>query len=299
MRISHRVVAGLALGIALGFGTLAAIGLAPRLGSQSAPEEVAQAYFMNTYTRNYSDAWDRLSSTDQLVRTRTEFLELNPIPSTAQAVMLDQLAQWGAFETLAIVSNDPSRAVVSAHIRFPDLAQPEIEELLVAGAELSIEESNLMQQLHQLNEANQLQYTDEVVSYDLVSEGNRWRIEQKWGHTISVQLQAALSDDLPWQFYAMQSDITAMPGEVVTASYIARNNSADSVTAKAIHEVDPLEAARYFETIECFCFTEQTLASGEEREMVLRFTIDPLIPRDVADLVNRYTFYSLESFPSD
>ena len=97
----------------------------------------------------------------------------------------------------------------------------------------------------------------------------------------------------------MQTQLTAVPGELVRATYVARNNSDETITANAIHEVGPPSAVPYFQTIECFCFTEQTLEPGEEREMTLVFRIDFAAPRELENIGNRYTFYSLDEFPSE
>jgi cytochrome c oxidase assembly protein subunit 11 len=80
---------------------------------------------------------------------------------------------------------------------------------------------------------------------------------------------------------------------------VAINTSSESITAKAIHEVGPAEASGYFQTIQCFCFTEQTLEPGEQREMQLLFRIDFTLPPGIELFRNRYTFYALEDFPAD
>ena len=52
----------------------------------------------------------------------------------------------------------------------------------------------------------------------------------------------------------------------------------------------------YFQKINCFCFSAQTLKAGEEREMTVVFYIDPALAKDAdgADLNTitlSYTFY--------
>jgi cytochrome c oxidase assembly protein subunit 11 len=88
-----------------------------------------------------------------------------------------------------------------------------------------------------------------------------------------------------------------MPGETVQTAYFVRNNSDQAVTGKAVHEILPLEYRSYFQTIQCFCFTEQTLQPGEAREMPLIFRIDFTVPQGVREFSNGYTFYTLDSFP--
>lgn len=297
--MTHRAVGGLVMGAALGFAAIAALYLFPRVGTRATPEEISQAFYLDTYTHDFSSAWDRVSSADQAARSKLEYLASNPLPSKLQAALLDQLAEWGDFETVAVASTDPPRAVVSAHIRFPHSGQREVEELLAEAADPEADRAALLQQLAKLREADQLQFLEGDVSFDLVSEGNRWRIAQHWGQSVTVHLASAVSPDLPWDFYPIVEEISALPGELVSANYYARNYSGEAITAKAIHEVGPPDAAIYFQTIQCFCFTEQTLEPGEEREMVLLFRIDFTAARELTDLENLYTFYSLDSFPSE
>ncbi len=293
-----RALGGVVLGAAVGFVSIAALFLVLRAGPRADPEAVSQDFFLSTYIHDFSSAWDQVSSADQASRSKEEYLANNPPPGEAQAVLFNQLAEWGNFEVIAISSSDPSRAVVSVHIRFPHTGQKEIEELVAAAANPEADHAALLDQLTQMMQPDQLQFAEGDISFDLVLEGNRWRVARHWGQSVTIHLASAVSPDLPWVFYPVIPQISAQPGELVSASYYARNDSDESITAKAIHLVSPHDAATYFQTIECFCFTEQTLDPGEEREMVLRFRIDFFIPEELSELENLYTFYSLESFPS-
>ena len=73
--------------------------------------------------------------------------------------------------------------------------------------------------------------------------------------------------------------------------YLARNQSNDQVVGRAVPSVAPGLAAQYFHKVQCFCFTEQTLGPREEREMPVRFVIDPNLPAEVATVTLSYTFY--------
>jgi len=287
------------LGIAAGFAIVAALYLIPRMGSSTPPERVSQDFFLDTYTRNFASAWERVSNEDQAARTKEQYLSSNPQPGGDQEVLYNQLAEWGEFEVIAITSADPSRALVSAHMRFPDVGQQAVDELLELALSQEAEPSILLDQLSELNRSGQLKFIEGDVSFDLALEDNRWRVARHWGQSVTVYLKSAVSSDLDWDFYPVVPEINAVPGELVSAYYFARNNSEETVTGKSIHKVGPPQAAAYFETIECFCFTEQTLEPGEEREMVLMFRIDFSTPRELSTLDNLYTFYSIDRFPED
>ena len=58
----------------------------------------------------------------------------------------------------------------------------------------------------------------------------------------------------------------------------------------------PLEAGAYFNKVECFCFTEQTLKANETVSMPVAFYIDPEIENDpnldsVTTITLSYTFF--------
>jgi cytochrome c oxidase assembly protein subunit 11 len=107
---------------------------------------------------------------------------------------------------------------------------------------------------------------------------------------VTVQLLAT-SAGLPWRFEALDRSVTLHPGELATVRYRVVNTLDRAVTANAVMNTAPANAARWIEKQECFCFTEQTLAAGESREMPVVFRVLPEAPRDLATISLSYTFF--------
>lgn len=198
--MTHRAVDGLVKGAALRFATIAALCLFTRVGTRATPEEISQTFNLDTYTHDFSSVWDRASSADPAARSKLEFLASNPMPSKLGAALLDQLAEWGDFETGAVASTGPSRAVVSAYMQFPHSGPREVEELFAEAADPEADRGALLQQLPKLREVDQLQFLEGDFSFDMLSEGNRRRIAQHWGQSVTVRLVSAVSSDLPGGF---------------------------------------------------------------------------------------------------
>ena len=276
---------------------IAAFAIIQRVGRPQSPAEVAQAYFLTNYTQDYPAAWRFISRGDKAAKIRQQYLAENPPATPLQAGLLQQLAVRGNFTVFATAWPRPEQALVSAELNYPDRTQPALISLLEAAGQPEADGPALREQLQNLYQAGQIQWVKENVTFNLTRDPDGWRIVLHWDNAIAVRLTAAVSPDLPWEFYPLESEIQVMPGETRRVNYFARNISDRTITGKAVHEILPLEYRSYFETVQCFCFTEQTLGPGEAREMPLVLRIDFAVPQGVAEFSNGYTFYTLESFP--
>jgi cytochrome c oxidase assembly protein subunit 11 len=116
------------------------------------------------------------------------------------------------------------------------------------------------------------------------------------GRTISVRFDSNVAGGLPWKFQPEKTEIEVQIGQVVTVYYTVTNQAARTTAGQAAYNVTPLTVGSYFQKINCFCFTEQTMAPGETREMPVVFYVDPAIMNDSEnDALNTitlsYTFY--------
>ncbi|MFZ5635083.1 MAG: cytochrome c oxidase assembly protein [Pseudomonadota bacterium] len=108
---------------------------------------------------------------------------------------------------------------------------------------------------------------------------------------VTVRFDGGVNSKLPWEFAPTQLSMKVRPGELYETAYIARNASDRAVVGSATPSVAPARGSKYFNKTECFCFTAQTLAAGESREMPVRFIVDPDLPEDVRTLTLSYTFF--------
>ncbi len=119
------------------------------------------------------------------------------------------------------------------------------------------------------------------------------------GQTISIRFDASTAMGMPWSFHPAQATDTVTIGERDIATYVARNNSDRPITGMATFNVTPEQAGKYFNKIQCFCFTEQTLAPGQEVTMPVLYFVDPAMLSDpnmkgVEQITLSYTFHRAE-----
>ena len=108
---------------------------------------------------------------------------------------------------------------------------------------------------------------------------------------ISIEFITTLNESMPWEFRSLQDSIEVHPGKPTRVDFIARNITDHAMTGQAIPSVAPGLAAQYMHKTECFCFSQQTLAAGEEKLMPVIFYIDPEIPADIHQMTLSYTFF--------
>lgn len=115
-----------------------------------------------------------------------------------------------------------------------------------------------------------------------------------------VTLDGTVNSSLPWRFAPVVNKIRLKIGEQVLVHYRAENLGEETVTGVATFNVTPFKVGAYFDKIQCFCFTQQTLKPGEVADMPVVFFIDPAINDDrnvddVTDVTLSYTFFRAPS----
>jgi len=113
---------------------------------------------------------------------------------------------------------------------------------------------------------------------------------------VTVYFDSNIALGLPWHFQPERRTIDVKLGEVVTVYYRVVNEAARVTTGQAAYNVSPPTVGVYFEKINCFCFTEQTLKAGEKRDMAVVFYVDPKLAADSEQdgtkmITLSYTFY--------
>jgi cytochrome c oxidase assembly protein subunit 11 len=103
---------------------------------------------------------------------------------------------------------------------------------------------------------------------------------QSLGRSITVRFDANVAPGLPWRFVPEKNYVDVRIGEVLTVNYTVTNLAARDTVGQASYNVTPPTTGAYFQKINCFCFTEQSMKAGETREMPVVFYVDPALAQD-------------------
>lgn len=116
------------------------------------------------------------------------------------------------------------------------------------------------------------------------------------GREVTILLDSNANSALPWEFEPLERRISIKLGEASETAYRVRNLVNEANAGRAVYNVTPPTAARYFVKTECFCFSRQNLLANEEKEMPVRFYVDSDLPAEIEEITLSYTFFpNLES----
>ena len=116
---------------------------------------------------------------------------------------------------------------------------------------------------------------------------------------VTVRFDANVSGGLHWDFKPVSKPITLKVGETAEATYEVVNLGKASSSGTATFNVTPQAAGIYFNKLDCFCFTQQTVEAGQSVTMPVVFFVDPDIDEDpnlasIETITLSYTFFPLE-----
>ena len=112
---------------------------------------------------------------------------------------------------------------------------------------------------------------------------------------MAVRFDANVSAGLPLHVEPARVETNPM-GTISTIVYRATNLTDQPISTTAGFNVTPQTTGVYFNKIECFCFTEQTIAPNETVEMPVTYFVDPALDENgeldtLREITLSYTFY--------
>ena len=118
--------------------------------------------------------------------------------------------------------------------------------------------------------------------------------------TMTINFVAKVDSSLEWKFKPLQDTIDVKIGENKIIEYEGKNLSNRTITSTANFIAEPEAFQAYLVKTECFCFTEQTLKSGESKIFTMVFYIDLSLDSDwyfddLKELVFTYEFSEYKS----
>ena len=130
------------------------------------------------------------------------------------------------------------------------------------------------------------------------SEAKAAGVRAAVGKAMTVAFDANLDANLHWRFQPAQGKRSVPLGVRSLAFFEAENLTGAPITGQATYNIEPDQAAKYFNKIQCFCFNRQMLKPHEEVRMPVVYYVDPSFKddpdnKDVQTITLSYTFHQI------
>ena len=112
---------------------------------------------------------------------------------------------------------------------------------------------------------------------------------------VTIRFDANLRD-LPWEFKTLQASQEVRIGDTGLAFFKVTNPTDKPQTGRALYNVVPESAGPYFQKLECFCFSNQTIQPHQTVEFPVVYFVDPKFADDPEtkgknEITLSYTFF--------
>lgn len=113
--------------------------------------------------------------------------------------------------------------------------------------------------------------------------------------TLDIRFDANVRG-LPWDFRPDEVSQTVKIGQTGLAFFRVTNKGDKAWTGRAAYNVVPEQAGPYFQKLECFCFSDQTIQPGQTVEFPVVYFVDPKYADDPetkgkGEVTLSYTFF--------
>jgi len=283
------------------FPVLIALAFAPIVNGYAAergtpvqePVQVIAAYVRATYARDFVEAYRFISADDrklrdlnryvqqrgafsgfilQAAKRLSESIEIKPAEQKVIGDRVHLLVKYRVPDTNKIASTvlnwDPYR--VNA------LSPGEREQLLTV--------------LEKQRQNGSLEMIEGEARFQLVKEGNDWRVFLNWASGVKIPMRLDLSKTADLEVAISKPEVTVQPGEIFEIGLKVKNKTKQIITVRIGHLVEPQANANYLDFVQCGFLLPVTIPPEQEQEYFGTYMLRGSLPEGARQLNLTYDF---------
>jgi len=202
---------------------------------------------------------------------------------------------------VAVPKNQALTMLLGGQVGFDDAVSASVENgAILLSSGWGVHDSDGSGQYYNVNRG--LNAGIDIASGHFTSDVTAWGqgVLQATAESADIRFDGNVTPRMPWRFGPVQETVQVIPGASTQIFYQATNLSDHPITGQAAFNVSPDIVGKYFDKIQCFCFTQQTLQPGQTVKMPVIFYVDPKLrddpdAKDVHEITLSYTFYPVET----
>jgi hypothetical protein len=127
-------------------------------------------------------------------------------------------------------------------------------------------------------------------NFELIKEGNDWRVFLNWAAGVKIPLRLDLSKSPDLDVTLSRSEVVLQPGELFDVKLKITNRTGQPITARIGHLVEPDAIGDYLDFVQCGFLLPVTVAPAKEAEFSGAYMLRGSLPEGVRQLNLTYDF---------
>ena len=225
-------------------------------------------YLRDVYSRDFKHAYRFVTAADKRLKNEGVYVrERGPFSGFA----LEAAKKLSAFIefTPAQIKIDDNRARITLTFKAPDMNS--LSPLLLDWDEERLnslpphEQKKLLAAIDSLKRRGSLEMIEGQEEFNLVKEGNNWRLFFVWASGIRVNFTTIVPQDGTIEAKPTIKETVTQPNELFTIAYRVKNLSDKEIFARITHRVKPAALSEHLDLVECGLLLPVRISPGQEQ----------------------------------
>ena len=265
----------------------------PQHSHQTEPFNTVEAYLKSSYARDFKKAYRYISRDDRQLKAERVYVREKGSFSGFPLTVTRKLAQFIELRPLATVREKDGRMRVKVEAKYPDanslsavLLDWDEERLNALPSSMQRE---ILSRLDQMDHAGEIKTIEGKEEFTLVKEGTSWRVYLDWAAGVRVSYDAVVPTE-SIEAIPVNKSTTIRPNELFTISYRVKNRTAQTISTRITHRIEPDELSQHLDIIDCALLLPVELRPGEESEFSTTYMVRGDLPEGTKELNVTYDF---------
>ena len=266
---------------------------APQHSHETGPFNTVEAYLKNSYARDFKKAYRYISRGDRQLKAERVYVREKGSFSGFPLTVTRKLAQFIELRPLETVREQDGQMRVKVEAKYPDanslsaiLLEWDEERLNALPTSM---QRDILSKLDQMDREGEIKTIVGEEEFTLVKEGTSWRVYLDWAAGVRVSYDAVVPAE-SIEAVPVNKSTTIRPNELFTISYRVKNRTAQAISTRITHRIEPDELSQHLDIIDCALLLPVELRPGEESEFSTTYLVRGDLPEGTKELNVTYDF---------
>ena len=262
--------------------------------AQTEPFHTVKAYLKNSYARDFKKAYRYISLGDRQLKAERVYVREKGSFSGFPLAVTRKLSEFIELRPLQASKEQDGQMRLKVEAKYPDANSLSAilldwdEERL--NALPSSTQRDILSTLDQMNRAGEMKTIEGEEEFTLIKEGTSWRVYLDWAAGIRVSYDAVVPPTQSIEAVPVNKATTIRPSELFTIAYRVKNRTAQTISTRITHRIEPNELSEHLDIIDCALLLPVELRPGEESEFATTYMVRGDLPEGIKELNVTYDF---------